>query len=319
MIERLLGIDPRPVPPHVFLLSEGALRYGRFVREESGFEVEDFAISELPAELFAAGPLGGTLHDPGLFKPRIEEIVAEIEGGVGEASLVLPDAWLRLSFAEMDELPPRGERRLEALRWKLKRQVPFPVADLRIRAVPVEPLPGQEASARVLVGYAIEALLAQLEAAFDACDIHVGQILNASLASAGAVAEVTGALELSALVLTAANGYGLTFLQRGEPVLHRFRALDSGVDDQAAADLVRRDLRLTASFIADQLPGRDLQRVLLVSADHQRDFWLAQLERALGVTPVAIGREQLPLRGRLPEVAPVELASMVGAALREVA
>ncbi len=315
----LLGTDPRPAPPHVFLLDSASLRYGRFVAGESGFEVEDLTIAEMPRELFGDGPLGGVTHDLGLFKQLVNEIVATVDEKPEEASLVLPDAWLRLSFAELEDLPARGARRLEALRWKLKRQVPFPIDDLRLKAVSVARLPNQEEPRRVLIGFGVEALFRQLEEVFAASGVRIGRILNTSLATVSSIREVVSDLDLALLVLVSAGGYSLTFTQRGEPLLHRFRALDTSLRGEDAAQLVVRDLKLTRSFVEEQLPERELARVLLASPERQRRFWLDSLEDALGRAPVALEREQLPLRGTLPEVSPVELAPMVGAAWRDVA
>ena len=317
--ERLLGLDPRPVPPHVFLLDASALVYGRFVKAESGFEVEDVSQIDLPEGLFGEGPLGGPMHDVGLFKPLLAELVASVAGPVEEASLVLPDAWLRVAFAEMNDLPRNAAKRDEVLRWKLKREVPFQVDELRLEGVPVERLPAQDEAQRVLVAYAIDATVRQAEDAFAACGVRIGRIVNSSLASVDSVREVISALDLAALVLVSGDGYGLTFARRGEPLLHRFRGLDPAMGGEAAGRLVLRDLKLTQTFLAEQLPGRELDRVVLIGESGQQRFWLDSLREGLGHFPVALGREQLPLRGQVPDVSPAVLAPMVGAACGVVA
>jgi len=312
-----VGLEPRPVPPHVFSLEARTLSYGSFVRAESGFEVENFSQVDLPEALFGEGPLGGPMHDPGLFKPLVSELVESVEGGVDDASLVLPDAWLRLAFTEMEEVPRRGQRRDEVLRWKLKRQVPFRVEELRLEGVEVEPLPEQSAGSRVLLAFAIDRVLGQLEDAFLECGVRLGRVLNSSLATVDSVREVVDEIDLAAIVLVSAGGYSLTFTQAGEPLLHRFRGLDSGIGGDAAARLVQRDLKLTQTFVNQQLPGREIGRVVLASQAAQQSFWLESLEQGLGHVPVALGREQLPLRGAVPDVSPALLAPMVGAACAE--
>lgn len=307
------------MPPHVFWLDATRLAYGRFTRAESGFEVEDFHQVALPAGLFGSGPLGGAMHDLGLFKPLLEELLEGVDGGVEKASLVLPDAWLRLAFVELADLPARGAKRDEVLRWKLKRQVPFRVEELRMRGVEVRPLPNQEERHRVLLGFGIDQLLRQLEDAFAACGVRIGRIVNSSLAVVDSVRDVVGDIDLAAVVLVSPAGYSLTFLRHGEALLHRFRALDPDVGGDAAARLVLRDLKLTQTFLAEQLPDRALGRILLVCQPQQQRFWLDSLEEGLGHAAVALGREQLPLRGRVPDAPQALLAPMVGAALAEVA
>jgi hypothetical protein len=315
----VLGTQPQSVPPHVFWLDASRLVYGRFVRAESGFEVEAFEQVELPAGLFGSGPLGGPMHDVGLFRPRLSELLSGAPERVDRASLVLPDAWLRVAFVELAELPSGGAKRDEVLRWKLKRQVPFRVEELRLRGVDVRPLPSQEDRHRLLLGFGIDLLLRQIEDAFASCGVRIGRIVNASLAAVDSVHDVVDGVDLAAMALVSSAGYSLTFVRAGEPLLHRFRALDPGIGGEAAAQLVLRDLKLTRTFLGEQLPGWALGRILLVCQPQQQRFWLDSLEQGLGHAAVALGREQLPLRGTLPEASQALLAPMVGAALGEVA
>jgi hypothetical protein len=317
--KRLLGLDSRPVPPHVFLLDGERLIYGRFLRAESGYEVEEVSQVGLPQGLFGQGPLGGPMHDVGLFKPLLNELVTSVSGEVKEASLVVPDAWLRVAFAEFDSVPSRAEKRDEALRWKLKRQVPFRVEDLRLQGLEVTRLPAQQEAHRLLLAFGLESMLRQAEDAFRSCGVRIGRIVNASLAAVDSLRQVIDSLDLVALVLVREEGYGLTFTQRGEPLLHRFRALDTAMGSEAAAHLVLGDLRLTQTFLGTRLPGRKIDRVLLIADPASQRSWLDSLEEGLGQFPVAVGREQLPLRGRLPEVSPTVLSPMVGAACWEIA
>src|SRR5262249_10051136 len=155
-------------PPHVFLLDEGQLRYAQLVRERHGLRLRGYLEMDLPRDSFLAGLLGGPLRDPASFGQRVAALVRAIPGGVREASLVVPDIWLRIPFSESRERPRTGPARDEVLRWKLRRLVPFRVDELRIDATEVAPLPRQEEPRRLLMGFAIELLLAQLEDAFAA-------------------------------------------------------------------------------------------------------------------------------------------------------
>ena len=57
---------------------------------------------------------------------------------VRDASLVMPDAWLRVTFTESGDLPSAADARDEVLRWKLRRLVPFRVDELRVGATEVD-------------------------------------------------------------------------------------------------------------------------------------------------------------------------------------
>ncbi len=304
------------MPPHVFGLTATALAYGRFARAAGGFEFEAYGRSALPEGSFAPGPLGSQLHDPGALVAALEGLLREAGRRVSEASLVLPDAWLRVAFAELGALPRNGTQLDEMLRWKLKRLVPFRIEELRLAAVEVPALAGQEEPRRALLCFGIEALLAQLEAAFDGRGVRLGQIVPASLAAAAAAHEVTGGPELSGLLVASQRGYALTFLQDGVPVLHRYRAI---VGSGGGERLVERDLRLTRTFLGERLPGREIARLLVLAPETALPAWTESLTLAFDRPVVPLRREQLPLRGALPEVALDRFAPLLGAAIQEAA
>ena len=169
--QKALGFEPVPAPPHVFGLDARSLRYGQFVRDRQGFRLRGWREAALPPDAFHTGLLGGPLRDPAAFEALVGGLVRSIRGtpgGLKEASLVLPDAWLRVTFSEITDVPRQAEARDEVLRWKLRRLVPFRVDELRVGAVEVEPLPVQEEPRRLLLGFGVEQLLAQIEDAFAA-------------------------------------------------------------------------------------------------------------------------------------------------------
>ncbi|MEE8137578.1 MAG: hypothetical protein V3T81_01700 [Thermoanaerobaculia bacterium] len=307
------------MPPHVFAVDREQLRYGRFVRSAQGFEVEEYRVVGLPPDLLGGGPLGGAMRDPLLLRAPLRDLMAQISTPVKEASLVLPDAWLRLTFAESDELPRAAEQRQEILRWKLRRLVPFRVEDLRLDGLQVRRLAHQEQARRILLGFAIELLVRQLEEAFGAVGVHIGQISNQSLSLLEAVRDALRDVELGAVVLVSGEGYSLVFSLRSEPVLHRFKPVSPSLAEETSERLVVRDLRLTRGFLGEQIPGARLGRILLVCPGESASAWIGWLERAFELPAFAVGWEHLPVAGR-PASAPLEEAApLIGAARRMVA
>src|SRR6185503_2633745 len=272
--KRLLGMGPVAAPPHVFALDAATLRYGRFVRAGDSWELRELRRAELPAESFQPGLLGGPLREPALFGEKVVQLIAGLSAPVREASLVLPDAWLRLTFVESGELPRAPEAREEVVRWKVKRLLPFRVEELRLATSEVAPLPQQGEPKRLLVAYALDALLAQLEEAFAKAGVWLGRITSESLALLPAVGEALAAAPLGALAVVRGGGYTLLFTRRGEPVLYRFKSLDetpSAASSRPGASTVERDLRLTRAFVAEQLPDLAIGRVVVATADSNRD------------------------------------------------
>lgn len=316
-IKRLFGFDPLPRPPHVFALSGDRLRYGQITRERGGLRLRGALAANLPPDAFLAGPLGGPLRDPATFARLVAELVAKIPGGVKEASLVLPDAWLRISFAESGDLP-RNEAALdEVLRFKLRRLVPFRVEELRVAAAEVEPLPGQEEPRRILLGFAVEQLLTQLEDAFAACNVHVGQIGNESLSMLDALppGDEEG---FTALTAVDENGYTLVFARGGEPILHRFKG-KTGSSDATFGGAIERDLKLTRNFLTEHFPDARFSQVLLAAPRELESLWLERLEVGLDEAAVPLDGRILPVLQGAEALPPWrDLAPLLGAVQRRI-
>lgn len=310
---KVLGYDPVPAPPHAFSLDARKLRHGQFVRDRHGFRLRNWRQAALPPDAFHGGLLGGPLRDPAAFTALVGGLVQGL--GIRDASLVVPDAWLRVSFTEITDIPRQSEARDEVLRWKLRRLVPFRVDELRVGGVEVEPLPVQEEPRRMLLGFGVEQLLAQLEDAFAAHHVRIGRITSSSLGLFSAVELPPGGF--SAVVQVEADGYTLIFARGGEPVLHRYKPQET-----PQAGFVTRDLKLTRNFLDEHFPSSVLGPVLLLAPPEEEQGWMDLLREGLGVssvTPVD-GRTLPSLRSEDPVAPPWrEIAPMLGAVRQEVA
>lgn len=319
-IKRLLGFDPLPSPPHVFALTADRLRYGQIVRERGAYRFRGALAASLPHDAFLSGLLGGPLRDPAAFKGLLGQLLANVPGGVKEASLVLPDAWLRVSFTESGDLPTAPEALDEVLRFKLRRLVPFRIDELRVSATFVEPLPGQAEPRRLLLGFAVEQLLAQLEEAFQSAGIHLGQVTNESLSMLDALPESADDEGFIALAAVDEQGYTLVFARGGEPVLHRFKGKTGPSTESTLSGLVERDLKLTKNFLTEHFPDAHLARVFLAAPRELESLWLERLEGGLGERAEPLDGHVLPLLAGPGESLPPwrELAPMLGAARRRI-
>jgi type IV pilus assembly protein PilM len=319
LARRVVGAGAVPPPPHVVALSEREVVYSRIAPGAGAVhELRELRRVELPPDTFAAGLLGGPLRDAPAFADRLGQLLAGLSAPVDEASLVLPDAWLRVTFVESGDLPRTADTRDEVVRWKVKRLLPFRVEDLRLAWAEVPPLPLQSEPRRLLVAFGLESLLAGLEDAFAARGVWIGRITAESLALLPAVAPALSAAPLGALANVHSAGYTLLFTRHGVPVLYRFRALDPGLGDAQRASTVARDLRLTRAFVAEQLPDETLGRMVLAAPAPEVARWQAFLGEGLGRAAEPLEGLGLPLTAA-ERVTWVEVAPMLGAAREEVA
>lgn len=306
------------MPPHIFAVDAQGLRYGRFARANGSYELEEYHEVDSPPDLFGSGPLGGAMREPAMFAAPLAALIERISETVEEASLVVPDPWLRLTFTEASDLPRSAGEREEVLRWKLRRLVPFKVEELRIGGTELSPLPGKAADKRVLLGFGLDHMLEQIEDAFGSQGIRLGQISNESLSLLPAVRDPLRDVELGLVVLAAETGYSMVFVWRGEPVLHRFKSLDNLGDRSSSERLVSRDLRMTRAFLKEELSAARLGRVLLLAPEGEIAAWCEKLEGAFEIPPHVLEPQHLALTGRASQASVRELAPLLGAARQEI-
>lgn len=315
---------PQPVPPHVFALTEAVgedgqrLRYARFVRQRKSSELAFVEYHEEPlgGEVFARHGSGGLREAAGL-AGALDRLLARVTGPVSEASLVLPDGVVRHVFSEIGELPSDPAAGEDILRWKLKRLIPQRVDEMRLGVREVPSLANQEEPDRLLVAFAPEALLGQLEDLFAARGIHLGLIGGEALLTVAALTPAVADLALAALVVVEEESYTVTVLRHGEPFLVRPKVHPPG-DDADRAGAAGLELRLTRSYLGEQLPTVPLERVLVVAPEAAEPAWLLAAREALGASAVVVRREHLGLGREGPPIPWRELLSLVGAAATEV-
>lgn len=306
------------VPPHVFALDTRPcrLRYGSFHRGPQGFVFDASLERELDEEIFGEGPLGAPLREPRAFQEEVLRMVNSIQAPIPQASLVLPDAWLRLSFLESEALPRKRAERADLLHWKLKRLVPFRVEDLRISAQEVTPFVEQEEPLRLLVAFALEKLLSQIEDAFDACGVELGSIINTSLSLMTSLRHTLGPDELGGLVTVLDDAYTLTIFSAHEPVLYRYKPVSGGGHFDRRG--VHRDLRLTGNFLRQHFAENTLARLFLASDEEHETSWLDWLEDQLGPRPEPLAFEHFRITRTQVGPSWLQTAPLLGAASLEI-
>ncbi|MEM9290244.1 MAG: hypothetical protein AAGD01_01025 [Acidobacteriota bacterium] len=324
-IERLLGTAPVPPPPHVFVLGESRLTYAHCAQQGRQVELSRYRSVLLEEPAVASGLLGGAVRQPQALTEAVQELCSSLPEPVSEASLVLPEEWFRVVFADVASLPTAAAERQQVLQWKLKRLVPFRVEDLRLSGTVLSSLPQQEEPVRVMIGFALDELLRGLEASFEEAGINLGWITGASLLSLDALRPVDDQA-LTALALVQEGGYTLIFCRGEEPILHRFKAADSPLPEDARRRLVERDLKLSRNFLDERFPGAPFQRVLLAASAGLEGHWEEWLQETLEAPVELVGENHvLPVNTDFDRGAPdaptswLEVLPILGIAQQEVA
>ncbi len=307
----------------MFLLDERELVLAHFVRQTGPTpELQAVRRRELPADTFQDGALGGPLREPAQFHDVVAELQQAADTATGAqvraAALVLPDRWLRLTFAELEDVPRSPQHREEALRFKLRKQVPFRVEELRVRGARTANGAGE--STRFLIAFGVERVLAQIEDSFRRAGIHIGMVTNASLGAALGIRQMHGAGGAFLLLLAHRDGYSLLAQTEDGPALYRYKTFDPALSPSDASRLAVRELRLTRGFIEERGlfgAGADLpEHVLLLATEADRPAWRERLEDGLGLPARVL--DQSTTSGDGPEAGTLELdraLPMLGASL----
>jgi type IV pilus assembly protein PilM len=306
------------VPPVAVAVTRRELRMATFRRASAGLQPLAWATVPLPEGIFGTAALGGPVGEAAALEAAAKTLVDRIGGRHPHASLVLPDAWVRGMTVELGELPEDAATRLEVLRFRLRKMVPFRIEELRLAAAPIERLTGQEEPLRVLALLASEGVCAALERAFAAAGVRVGQIVGATLARLDALASGGRLPGLAAVASVEPEGFTLVFARDGAPVAWRQKSFTEGLSDQDRERLLAAELRLTRTFLAERLAGERLSAALLAAPAAVAPFWTRVLEEGLGSPVAALAVEHLPLAAAAPATAE-EVAPLAGAACREVA
>ena len=336
MIERALGLQPKAVPPHVFAVRRRELRFAAFsplAPAGSGLELAELHSLPLAEGVLGSGPLGVPAGESEALAATVRMLVARSSRPVREASVVLPDAWARSMVLELGDLPEEPAARLEVLRFRIKRMVPYRVEDLRIQAVPIGPRGGFEAVgaaargasagaggvAHCLVTLANEAVCSLIEDGFSRCGIRIGQLSGGTLSILQGLIRGTMDDGLFGLALVEADGFSLVLVRAGMPVVWRQKIFTEGLSDADRARLMTSELRLTLTLLGERFPGEVLSAAYLAAPRAVEPFWLAVLAQGLDVQPTRLGVEHLALVAEGLGEAFSELAPLAGAASREVA
>lgn len=325
-LARLLGFGRVAVPPDVFALEEAAsgvrLSCARFERAPSGLAFQFLDSLPIPEAALARGPLGASLRDGAAFAEILATLLQRAGKGLKAATLLVPDAWLRTVACESGPLPAAAAARDEVLRWKLRRLVPYRVEDLRLGVVRAAAVARQQEPWRLLLGFAGESVLAGFEAAFAAEGVHIGCVSTPSLALAAGLRAAHAGPGIEVEVTAGEEDYAVCLVREGEIALHRYRSWSAQVPAEAREELVRGDLALVANFMAEELPGVELGRVLLHRRSGAQDdaaSWLTWLSEALNRPAATLDLQHLPLAVASLPASWRAAAPLVGGACLEVA
>jgi len=236
--------------------------------------------------------------DPGVVEPaaakhsvlkpeQLDEAVSQVRAELGpskrsDASLIVPDASARLTVLDFNNFPGDQKERLQLIRFRLKKTLPFDAESASI-AYQVHKV---ESGSLAVVAATLPTVIGQYEAPLRKVGLEPGFVSLSTLSAMNLVPD--GGMTL--FVKLASRSMTIVVLSGGGVRLVRSIELPADMDlaAEAAIDEMVGDLFPTFVFVADNL-GASVSKVVLCSFGDL-------LPAALRLLPAELGCEVEPLR-----------------------
>ena len=290
MLQRLKYLVQDPPPLLVFEISERSVTAVR--RHSRGHEVEAQAEQAL-----AEGVVLSSLAKPNVQLPdELERAVESVVQQLGPAkrpaaALLLPDACARLTTLDFDQLPGDGKERLELIRWRLKKALPFDVEPARIAYQPQRTAAGWA----LLVAVTLPEVVKQYETPLRKVGLEPGFVA----VSAASALNLVSADGMTMFVKLAERSLTIAAVEKG--VVRLVRAVELAPDSDpagsAALEEMVADLFPTTVFVADNL-GAPVAKVVLCGFDHLLPAAVPYFSSELGVDVEPLRSAQGVIGGR---------------------
>lgn len=274
-------------PPPLFAFEIGRRGVAGVRLDAKTFEPAARGYRAIEAGVIEPSPGKPNVQQPEILARAIRQVWAELGPAKRpDAALILPDASSRLTVLDFDHLPNEGKERLQLIRFRLKKAVPFDVESARVayQAWKVE------AGFAVLVAATPAEIIEQYEQPLEALGLQPGHVSLSTVAALNLVPN--GGMSLfvklseSSLTMIALDEQAARMVRSVE--LTRGAEPGAGGDPSAALDEMIVDLYPTFVFIADNLQ-RPVTKLILSGFD-------GLLESALTRLPGELGCEVEPLR-----------------------
>lgn len=270
-------------PPPLLVFEIGRQGVAAVRRNPKTFEPEARAHRQLEPEVVDPAPGKQNVLKPEKLEEAVRQLCEEF-GPIkrSDAALILPDGAARLTVLDFDDLPGDAKERLDLIRWRLKKTVPFEIEAARI-AYQVQNVDG---GAAVFAAITPPEIVEQYEAPLRATGLWPGDVELSAVSALNLVPD--GDMTLFAKLA----GKSLTMLALSGGAVRMVRTVELAPDvdpsSEAALEDMLGDMYPTLIFIADNL-GQRVSKIVLGGFDDL-------LEPALRRLPQELDCEVEPLR-----------------------
>jgi type IV pilus assembly protein PilM len=231
-----------------------------------------------------ASPSAPNFSRPDLYREALPKVSLQTAPKRASTALVIPDYAARIAILDFEDFPVKHEDRLELLRFRLRKSVPFPIDEAQLAySVQLEETGHRE----VLTVTIARPILMEYESIFVDAGYRLGLVLPSSIAALPLCNQSESGLTL--LVKAAGPTLSVILLDRGR--IRLVRSIDfTGEEsefERPAPRVVLPLLQQTLAYCEDQL-GQAAARILLCGFGPETDALgqAAELEFGMPCAPV---------------------------------
>lgn len=236
-------------------------------------EAPTFSFVPLLPGALNPGLAGSNIADPQAVEGALNRALGDVTSRKRQATLIIPDASVRVLLLDFDTLPEKQQEALPILRFRLKKLVPFEVDHAMVSYQVMVRKPEE---VRVLAAVIPNELLAEYEGILRRLGYEAGAVLPSTLAASAA----TSSLESALIVNMGGNSITTAIASGEELLLHR--TVDLPGDEQAAMAEIQRAVSVTMAYFEDTLHAPPAQ---LLSVGHDG---VAKLERLMANSEIGV-------------------------------
>jgi len=233
-------------------------------------EIDRFAVESIPHGLVNPSLTRPIITSASDLMNALKSTFAKAEIKTSKISLAIPDACAKVTIHHFDSLPGNENERIQLLKWRLKKTVPFNVDDSQLSYL-VQKTEGKYV---IVTANIYKEVLVQLEGFFDSLGIQVGYITLASFAAFELLARLdVDVLQKSVLFLRVRpSDVSSLIVQQGAMVFFRHVDYESDEDSTPAEDSaatksgfteIYNEIHPCLMYYQDKLGARGIEKIYI--------------------------------------------------------
>ena len=185
---------------------------------------------ELPPLLVTPSFREENISDAEKFKAAIKNLFDNAGINCKQISVALPDASVKISFLEFEDIPKEREKIIELIKWNLKKALPFSSHEAIVDFQVLDTPSGESRSYRLIATLIKKDVLEQYENLLSGCHLIPDVIIPSSFALYNLYHDRVLEIPLCAIVALSKKKIIVIVAKHGKPCFHRSKELDSERD-----------------------------------------------------------------------------------------